>query len=69
MRVRDPVCGKEIVLGDAVASADHDGWAYFFCSLECRDGFSSSPQRYSQRPAMAAARPPAGATGQSGRTR
>jgi YHS domain-containing protein len=53
MNVRDPVCGREIDLGDAMASEDHDGWAYFFCSAGCHEAFKSSPDRYSQKPEAA----------------
>ncbi len=56
MKVRDPVCGSEFDLGDAVASEDHDGWAYFFCSPDCCEAFRSSPARYAQDPACQTAR-------------
>lgn len=50
MKVRDPVCGKEIDLSDSVASEDRDGWAYFFCSAACHRHFELSPKRFSDRP-------------------
>lgn len=50
MKARDPVCGREIGLADAVASEFHDGWAYFFCSAGCHENFRSSPDRFSEKP-------------------
>jgi len=47
MKVRDPVCGREIDLGDVAVSEDLDGWAHFFCSTRCHDKFRISPERYS----------------------
>lgn len=55
MKVRDPVCGKEIDLVDAMASEDRDGWAYFFCSSACHRLFNLSPERFSDRPETAPA--------------
>jgi YHS domain-containing protein len=46
MQVRDPVCGKEFDLEDAAACAEHQGWAHFFCSNQCRDTFQENPSRY-----------------------
>ncbi|WP_431190556.1 YHS domain-containing protein [Bauldia litoralis] len=45
MDVTDPVCGKTIDLG-AAESAEHHGWAYFFCSEACRAAFLAAPHRY-----------------------
>jgi Cu+-exporting ATPase len=53
MKVRDPLCGREIDLADAVASEFHDGWAYFFCSVGCHETFRSSPGRFSEKPEAA----------------
>ena len=53
MKVRDPLCGREIDLADAVASEDHDGWTHFFCSAVCHETFRSSPDRFSQKPEVA----------------
>jgi Cu+-exporting ATPase len=50
MRVRDPVCSKEMDMADVVASEDYDGWAYFFCSDHCHSLFVKSPERFTQRP-------------------
>lgn len=41
--VMDPVCGMRIDPDDAVATADHDGTRYWFCSEACRDAFASDP--------------------------
>ncbi len=54
MQVHDPVCGKEMDLGDTVAFEDHEGWAYFFCSLDCHETFKKSPERFTKKPDTAA---------------
>ena len=41
--VMDPVCGMRIDPDDAVATADHEGQRYWFCSEACRDAFISDP--------------------------
>lgn len=46
MTVQDPVCGRKIDVSEAVASVDHDGWAYFFCSEECYRTFRADPARF-----------------------
>ena len=55
IRVKDPVCGKELDLGDAQAREDYRGWAYFFCSERChrrltahRDRFVGEEQRVAE---------------------
>jgi Cu+-exporting ATPase len=65
MKVRDPLCGREIDLADAVASEFHDGWAYFFCSTGCLETFRSSPDRFSEKPGVASVDARAGNTGKS----
>jgi YHS domain-containing protein len=50
-QVRDPVCGKTFDVANAAAMADYSGWAYFFCSAQCRDAFARSPDRFANRPA------------------
>jgi adenylate cyclase len=42
--VIDPVCGMRIDPDDAVASAEHDGQRYWFCSEACRDAFVVDPE-------------------------
>ncbi len=54
MQVHDPVCGKEMNLGDAAAFEDHEGWAYFFCSTDCHEAFKKSPERFTKKPGTAA---------------
>ena len=51
MKVRDPVCEKEIELSEVVATEDRDGWAYFFCSERCHMFFMASPESFAQKPA------------------
>ena len=47
--VVDPVCGMRIDPDDAVATAEHDGQRYWFCSEACRDAFVSDPDPRSDR--------------------
>jgi YHS domain-containing protein len=51
--VQDPVCLRRFDLGDAVASIDYDGWAYFFCSDACHRRFQAMPERYGRKPMTA----------------
>lgn len=44
--VVDPVCGKRVELDRAAAQEEHEGWAYFFCSLPCHQRFVASPQSF-----------------------
>lgn len=44
--VKDPVCGMEIDQGDAVATEEHDGRTFYFCSAACHDAFMKDPHRY-----------------------
>jgi adenylate cyclase len=41
--VTDPVCGMRIDPDDAVATAEHEGQRYWFCSEACRDAFAADP--------------------------
>jgi Cu+-exporting ATPase len=45
-RVKDPVCGMEIEVSDAVAQATYQGGSYYFCSEECRQKFEDNPGAY-----------------------
>lgn len=45
--VTDPVCGMRLALEKAAAQAEHEGWAYFFCSDACHKLFLAAPKRYS----------------------
>lgn len=44
--VTDPVCGMRIDEDDAVATAEHEGSTYYFCSQACRDAFVAEPSAY-----------------------
>ncbi|MEO5919246.1 MAG: YHS domain-containing protein [Candidatus Limnocylindrales bacterium] len=44
--VTDPVCGMKISPADAVASIEHDGTTYYFCSQDCADSFRESPEDF-----------------------
>lgn len=45
-QVTDPVCGMKIRPSEAVASAEHKGTTYYFCSQDCADSFRQSPEDY-----------------------
>ncbi len=42
--MRDPVCDMEV--NDKSHSFKHEGKDYFFCSDECKNEFSKSPDDY-----------------------
>lgn len=44
--VKDPVCGMVIAEADAVATVDHDGSTYYFCSQDCAEEFRENPDDY-----------------------
>lgn len=44
--VTDPVCGMRIDADDAVASAEHDGRTFYFCSQTCHDVFVATPDAF-----------------------
>jgi P-type Cu+ transporter len=44
--VKDPVCGMEIRLSDAVGTHTHDGRTYYFCNASCLERFREDPGRY-----------------------
>jgi len=44
--VTDPVCQMKIRPSDAVASIEHAGTTYHFCSQDCADAFRESPEDY-----------------------
>ncbi|MDT8344574.1 MAG: YHS domain-containing protein [Thermohalobaculum sp.] len=46
MRVRDPVCGRQLQLAEAAAMLDHHGRARLFCSTACRVAFRTNPDRF-----------------------
>jgi len=46
-RVKDPVCGMDVVPGQARGgSAEHGGTTYWFCNPGCREKFVADPARY-----------------------
>lgn len=45
-QVTDPVCKMKIKPSEAVATADHKGQTYYFCSQDCADSFRESPEDY-----------------------
>jgi xanthine dehydrogenase accessory factor len=47
--VTDPVCGMDVVVGEAAATATHDGETYHFCGVGCREAFVDDPARFLER--------------------
>lgn len=45
-KVKDPVCGMMIEPDDAVASVEHEGKTYYFCSQDCKEAFEEDPESY-----------------------
>jgi Cu+-exporting ATPase len=45
-KVTDPVCGMEIDPQSAVATEEHQGKTYYFCSAACHDKFKAEPEKY-----------------------
>lgn len=46
MTAHDPVCGMTVDPGKAVATANHAGQAYYFCSTHCQQKFVADPSQY-----------------------
>ena len=44
--VSDPVCGMTIEETDAVATVEHEGKTYNFCSQDCAEEFTENPEDY-----------------------
>lgn len=44
--VTDPVCGMLIDRKTAVATREHDGTTFYFCSAGCAATFDADPHRY-----------------------
>lgn len=42
----DPVCGMDVVPGQAAATVEHDGATYYFCCEGCADTFAAEPAAY-----------------------
>ena len=49
----DPVCGKVLNPDEVRAQELYAGWAYFFCSEQCRDAFVNNPNTYIDRRTLA----------------
>jgi uncharacterized membrane protein YraQ (UPF0718 family)/YHS domain-containing protein len=41
----DPVCGMQVQMANAPATASHDGRTFYFCSDHCRERFVAHPER------------------------
>ncbi|MAW79669.1 MAG: hypothetical protein CMI63_05480 [Parvularcula sp.] len=52
--VEDPVCRTTFDVADAAAQEEHEGWAYFFCSIECRQKFIRQPAKFASKPTIIA---------------
>ncbi len=44
--MRDPVCGMEITRDTAEATSEYQGQTYYFCSMDCKETFDKSPEKY-----------------------
>jgi Cu+-exporting ATPase len=42
----DPVCGMKIAIKDAVATTQHQGTTYHFCSQACHRQFVANPAEF-----------------------
>ena len=45
-KVIDPVCGMTIVIAEAPFNAEHNGSAYYFCSVQCASSFNADADAY-----------------------
>jgi xanthine dehydrogenase accessory factor len=45
----DPVCGMDVTIGEAAATATHDGRTYHFCGQGCQEAFVDDPDRFVER--------------------
>ncbi len=57
----DPVCGMQVQVTHAPATARHHGTTCYFCSDHCQHRFTASPGRYTGQDAHAPGTGPAGA--------
>ena len=48
-KVTDPVCNMTLKKSEAVATAEHKGKTYYFCSQDCADAFREAPDDYVER--------------------
>ena len=42
----DPVCGMEVTSYTAAAQSNYKGTTYYFCSVEDKQAFDKSPEKY-----------------------
>jgi YHS domain-containing protein/soluble P-type ATPase len=45
-KVRDPVCGMMVTVGEEAARETHDGTTYYFCATSCAAAFRADPERF-----------------------
>ncbi len=43
---KDPVCGMSVTPATSIASAQHEGSTYHFCSEDCFRTFEADPSAY-----------------------
>lgn len=55
--VRDPVCGKQVVLAQSSRSLIYHGVTYHFCSAHCQERFADIPALYTGPQRLADIRP------------
>ena len=44
-KLMDPIC-KMKVTKDSKFKSEHNGKAYYFCSLHCKQAFDKTPEKY-----------------------
>lgn len=44
--VKDPVCNMQFEPNEAVATVEHEGVTYYFCSEDCAESFREEPADY-----------------------
>jgi YHS domain-containing protein/uncharacterized membrane protein YraQ (UPF0718 family) len=57
---KDPVCGMQVQVAHAPATARYDGTTYYFCSDHCQHRFTTDPARYAAPDLASASRDAAG---------
>jgi YHS domain-containing protein len=45
-QAKDPVCDMTFPPGEAVATVEHEGATYYFCSQDCAESFQEDPEDY-----------------------
>ena len=45
-KIKDPVCGMEVDPKSAAGNATYKGKTYYFCSVEDKEQFEKSPEKY-----------------------